>query len=360
MCRSACSTFAITIEAIMIRQLHIRTNADRFANDVRASRRRFGRYVYLTTIAGILLYLANLFAGHLLWLDADGIVTADRVAVAFPYEVEVLRVDVRSGQNVKEGEPLARVRSAQVAESIATLTARYADTYARQAELQIRVDVANAVIGRAAERLSAAEANLKRVNETRASGFASDSFVGNAIRERYAALQEMAVREAERRSSTEQLANLRRAQDDARAALDKLREQYADGHVVAPATGVIGARLAMRGDVLRPGDNLAEVYVGRKFVLGYLGPGTFYEVEPNDRVLVSYGFAESGGTVVEILPITVPLPPEFQKTFRPASRGQVARILLDDDALFPLSAKVRVTGPKWFSGWHGKQKAAAP
>ena len=344
----------------MIRQLHTRTNADRFVNDVRASRRRYGRYVYLTTVAGILIYLGNLAIGHLLWLDADGIVSAERIAVAFPYEVEVQRLDVRSGQNVNEGEMLAKVRSSQVAESIATLTARYAETYARQAELQIRVDVANAVIGRAAERLSEAEANLKRVNDTRATGFVSDSFVGSAIRERYTALQEMAVREAERRSSIEQLGNLRRAQDDAKTALDKLREQYNDGHVVAPATGVIGARLAQRGDVLRSGDYLAEVYVGRKYVLGYLESGTLYEVNPNDRVLVTYGFGASEGTVIEVLPITVQLPPEFQKAFRPTTRGQVARIALDDDAAFPLAAKVRVTGPKWFSTLKGKVRAVVP
>ena len=314
---------------------------------MRTSRRRYGRYVYLTAVAGILIYLGNLLVGHLLWLDADGIVSAERIVVAFPYEVEVQRVDVRSGQSVNEGDPLARVHSSQVAESIATLTARYADTYARQAELQIRVDVANAVIGRAAERLREAEANLKRVNETRATGFVSDSFVGSAIRERYTALQEMAVREAERRSSTEQLGNLAKAQDDAEEALGKLRAHYNDGRVLAPATGVIGARVAQRGDVLHPGDNLTEVYVGRKYVLGYLEAGIFYEVKPNDRVLVTYGFGASEGIVIEVLPITVQLPSEFQKAFRPTSRGQVARIALDDDAPFPLSAKVRVTGPKW-------------
>lgn len=328
----------------MIRQLRTYTNADRFRNDVRSRRPRYGRYVYLAAVAVLLAYLGNLFAGPLLWLQADGIVSAERVAVAFPYEAEVMEVALRPGQTVSRGDVLGTVRSAQVADTIANLTARYAETYARQAELMIRVEVANAVIERAQERLNEAENNFRRVSATRASGFISDAFISNAIRERYAALQEKASREAERRSSIEQLENLRKVQAEAKAALDDIRAHYNDGIVRAPAGGVVGAQVSRPGDVLKSGEYLAEIHVGEKFVLAYLETGTLYTVVPGDRVAITYGFLSSGGTVREVLPITVPLPGEFQKTFRPASRGQVAKIALDDPATFPLFAKVRISG----------------
>ena len=334
----------------MIRQLHSRTSADRFKNDVRGSRRRLSRYVYLFSVAVLFAYLVNLFVGPLLWLQADGIVGAERVVVAFPYEAEVVNLSVQPGQKVKKGELLATVRSAQVAETVATLTARHAETYARQAELMIRVDVANAVIDRASERLNEAEANLKRVNATRSSGFVSDTFVNGAVRERYAALQEKVVREAERRSSMEQLTNLKKAQDDAKNALDEIRSHYNEGRVVAPAAGVVGSRVSQQGDVLKSGDYLTEIHVGKKFVLAYLETGAFYKVKKNERVTVSSGFLESEGTLDEVLSITMQLPPEFQKTFRPTMRGQIARIVLDNEDTFPLSAKVRVTGHRWFPG----------
>ena len=336
----------------MIRRLHSRTRADRFENDVRSSRRRFSRYLYLVAVAAVFVYLANLVIGPTLWLQADGIVSAERIAVAFPYESEIVHLAVRPGQSVSKGDILATVRSAQVAETVATLTARHAETYARQAELMIRVDVANAVIDRAAERLSEAEANLKRVYATRSSGFVSDTFISSAVRERYAALQEKVVREAERRSSMEQLANLRKAQNDAKEALDEIRAHYNEGRVIAPAGGVIGPRVSQQGDVLKSGDYLAEIYANDKYVLAYLETGTLYDVKADERVTVSYGFLSNPGTVVEVLPITVQLPPEFQKTFRPTMRGQVARIVLDNGVPFPLSAKVRVTGHRWFPGGH--------
>ncbi len=334
----------------MIRRIHSRTRADRFKNDVRSSRRRYSRYVYLLAVAALFAYLANLVVGPTLWLQADGIVSAERIAVAFPYDSEIMQLTVRPGQKVKKGDLLATVRSAQVAETVATLTARHAETYARQAELMIRVDVANAVIDRASERLNEAEATLRRVNATRSSGFVSDTYISSAVRERYAALQEKAIREAERRSSMEQLENLKKAQNDAKDALDEIRAHYNDGRVIAPATGVIGSRVAQRGDVLKSGDYLAEIHANDNFVLAYLETGTLYKVRKGERVTVSYGFLSNQGTVIEILPITVQLPPEFQKTFRPTMRGQVARIALDEGVVFPLAAKVGVTGYRWFPG----------
>ncbi len=331
----------------MIRTLHSRTRADRFENDVRSSRRRYSRYLYLGAVVALFIYLGNLVIGPMLWLQADGIISAERVAVAFPYESEIVNLVARPGQSVKKGEFLATVRSAQVVETVATLTSRHAETYARQAELMIRVEVANAVIDRAAERLSEAEASLKRVYATRSSGFASDTFISSAVRERYAALQEKVVREAERRSSMEQLANLKKAQNDAKEALDEIRAHYNEGRVVAPASGVIGPRVSQQGDVLKSGDYLAEIYANEKYVLAYLEAGALYDVKLGERVTVSYGFLSNSGTVVEVLPITVQLPPEFQKTFRPTMRGQVARIVLDKGVTFPLSAKVRVTGHRW-------------
>ena len=46
--------------------------------------------------------------------------------------------------------------------------------------------------------------------------------------------------------------------------------------------------------------------------------------------------------------MTVPLPAEFQRAFRPPSRGQVAKIELDNEALFPMSSKISVASQSWW------------
>jgi hypothetical protein len=44
----------------------------------------------------------------------------------------------------------------------------------------------------------------------------------------------------------------------------------------------------------------------------------------------------------------VPLPAEFQRAFRPPSRGQVAKIRLEAEETFPMSSKVTVSGRAWW------------
>ena len=44
------------------------------------------------------------------------------------------------------------------------------------------------------------------------------------------------------------------------------------------------------------------------------------------------------------------LPAEFQKTYHPPTRAQVARIDLDDPSIFPMSTTVRVTGGAFLNG----------
>lgn len=338
----------------MITQLRSRTRADRFLNDVRANqkkRRNYGRYVYLATVLAVMLYLANLFVGHYFWLRAEGLVLSDRVVIASPYEVQVTDLFAHPGQHVAKGQMVARVSSPQIASAMANLTARSAETHARYAEMAVRFEVADSLLKRAEERLAETEAQLKKVDAARgASGFVSDAFIASVSKDRYAAMQEKVSREAERRASQEQMTRLQQSQDEAKQALDHLRATYNDGAVLAPSDGIVGATVVTLGDVVKPGDHLMEVYTGPRYAYVYLDTGTLYRAEVGDRVEVADGFNGTKGTVAEILPLTVPLPNEFQKAFRPPARGQVAKIRLDDERLFPLASKIAVTSDKLMPG----------
>lgn len=337
----------------MITELREHTRADKFLNDVRENqkaRRNYGRYFYLLSVIGVFAYLGNIFFGHLVWLRAEGLILADRVVVASPYAVQVAKVLVRPGQQVKRGDVLAMVSSPQIMESMATLTSKAAETTARQAELAIKLEVANAVLKTADERLKETEAQLRKVNTSRASlGFVSDAFAANVQKDRYFAMQEKVSREAERRGAIQQLAQLDVSLEEARTALQQLRLSYNNGAIEAPSDGTIGPKTAIQGDVLRPGDNLMELYVGSKYALVYLETGTLYDVSIGDKVRVADGFKQTMGTITEIQPLTVPLPAEFQRAFRPPSRGQVAKIELASEAIFPMASKVAVSGQSWWN-----------
>jgi multidrug resistance efflux pump len=335
----------------MITQLHEHKRADRFLNDVRANqkaRRNLGRYFYVSALAGVFIYLGNIFFGHLLWLRAEGLVVSDYVIVASPYAVQVTKMMVQPGQQVKQGAVLAKVSSPQIMEAMATLTSKAAETTARQAELAIKLEVANAVLKTADERLKETEAQLRKVNTSRASlGFVSDAFAANVQKDRYFAMQEKVSREAERHGAIQQLAQLDVSLEEARAALAQLRLSYNNGVIEAPSDGTVGSKTAIQGDVLRPGDNLMQLFVGKKYALVYLETGALYEVKLGDRVNVADGFKQTMGAISEIQPLTVPLPAEFQRAFRPPSRGQVAKIELETEVIFPMASKVSVSGRFW-------------
>jgi multidrug resistance efflux pump len=338
----------------MITRLRERTRADRFLNDVRSNqkkRRNYGRYFYLAAVAGVFLYLLNLVFGHYFWLQAEGLIVSDHVIVASPYEVQVVRMVAQPGTRVRAGDVLAEVHSPQVTDTLATLSAQSAETMARKAEIAIRLEVADAIMEAAEERLAEAEERAQKVTESRGrTGFVSDAFIATVTAEHYTARQERAVRAAERRASIEQLANLERSTAEAQANLADLRRSYNDGIVLAPVDGIIGPHVAVQGDVLQPGTHLMQLYIGEKYAYVYLDTGTLHRASVGDRVWVADGFNATKGSVKEILPLTVQLPVDFQRAFRPPSRGQVARIALDDATPFPLSSKISIRGDKLIPG----------
>ena len=336
----------------MITRLKEHKRVDRFLNDVRANQkahRNYGRYFYVAALLGGVVYLGNLFGGHLLWLRAEGLILADHVIIASPYAVQITKMEAQPGQAVRQGDVLAHVSSPQMMEAMATLTSKAAETTARQAELAVKLEVANAVMKTADERLKETEAQLRKVNTSRAgSGFVSDAFAAAVQKDRYFAMQEKASREAERRGAIEQLAQLDLSLAEARVALQQLRQSYNNGVIAAPVDGIVGPKTTVQGDVLRPGDSLMQLYVGRKYALVYLETGSLQEARVGDRVTVADGFKQTHGRVAEIQPLTVPLPAEFQRAFRPPSRGQVAKIELENEMIFPMPSKISVDGQRWW------------
>ena len=338
----------------MINQLVTRNRVDRFRNDVRAPMARRGvswsRFVYLAFLLGFFGYVANTFFGSYLWLRADGLVSADRSVVGAAYEAQVTRMDVAPGQNVSKGQRVGQVYSPRIAEQMATIAARYADLQSRASELQVRLQTAQSLITLSQHRTAQAEEVLEKMERLKRDGIVPGSFHSAALNDRYAAMQDKTRNEVELRVMADQLILVRKAQDESRAALAELKSHYNAGELRAPADGIVGAQLAKVGNTVAPGEFVAEIYSPDPYVLAYLSTGTLYKPKQGDRVKVTSGFNEARGTIVEVLPMTVRLPNEFQKTFASAGQGQAARIELDPGSggdQFPLFDKVYVTAEKF-------------
>jgi hypothetical protein len=60
-------------------------------------------------------------------------------------------------------------------------------------------------------------------------------------------------------------------------------------------------------------------------------------------VKISDGRDTADGVITEILSVTDTLPKEFQNTFKPSDRNQLAKIKLQSTSRFPLNQKVSVS-----------------
>jgi multidrug resistance efflux pump len=331
----------------LIRRLRRRVPADTLHSDPRASRGRIGRWVYLALIVAFFAWLADLFMGSLLRLRADGLVVADQVSVAVPFPAQVVDTAVAAGASVAAGEPVARVASVSLAQDIALLTARNADLLVRRLELERQSRVANAVLPVARHRAGEAEAALEKIEGYRGKGDIGLSLWMQTLRDRFETRERVAELGASLDVAEGALTAVGGAIEDAASALADLRRAYNDGVVRAPIAGTAGLLVARAGEVVAPGQPLMILYRPERYVLAYIETGGLYTVEAGDPVELASGFAQTTGTITEVLPVADQLPPEFQKTFQPRQRGQVVRIALAEASSLPLFAKVAVSGRGW-------------
>ncbi|MCO1336625.1 HlyD family secretion protein [Microbulbifer sp. OS29] len=133
------------------------------------------------------------------------------------------------------------------------------------------------------------------------------------------------------------------ASDNATRALRKLEQHYNGGVVQSPTTGLVGASIPHVGNVYEAGEPLMSIYTGEAYVLAYLPNQYQFAIKPGLEVLVSSGRYQDKGILIETIPLSEALPQEFQNTFKPTERNQLAKIALLDPTMFPVNEKVTIT-----------------
>lgn len=327
----------------MIKTLKARPRSDNAVSEERGSTVGAGRYVYLGLLGFLGIAAVNFLWGDLLILKADGLVLRDRSVIAASYLAEVESVGVREGEEVEEGEVLLRLKSMEILEKLADLSAKHADLAQRSAEFHTRANVAQNLTPLAARREAESRAVLAEFEELSGDGLVTAARREGALRAHYDAKEARVQFAAESETLADEIPAIELAQADAAAALEDLALHYGDGEIRAPKGGAIGATVPSAGSVYRPGDPMLTVYSGEAYSLVYLPTRYLLPVREGMRVAVSNGRQQTRGVIDEILPVSDALPAEFQNTFRPQDRSQLARIRFEGDAPFPVGEKIRVS-----------------
>src|SRR5687767_3992206 len=112
---------------------------------VESRRRAAGRLVrisYGMLVFGVLGFFVVYFGAPFVVLSGPGTVSSPRHVISLPYTVQVSRMDVAPGAEVRAGEEIGRVSSPQKDGIVATYMRAQAELAGRQAELRIKARVA--------------------------------------------------------------------------------------------------------------------------------------------------------------------------------------------------------------------------
>lgn len=310
------------------------------------------RWVYLAAVAGLLAWLGNLFLGGFFYLRADGMVLGDEAVVAAEFPVTVQRILVHEGERVTADQVVATVSSQTVADTLARLIGEQADREIRLADLAIRNQTTDAIIGLAGTRESVASATRRTLEKLLADRDLPAITHSAAIDSEFRSKEDLARLQAQRSAFTAQISTLRTAVDQARSAIGDLRRDYDDGRLPAPIGGIVGRRIAQQGAVFGAGDPLLDIYGERRFVLAYVPTGGLFSVRIGEKVAIADGLHSFGGTITRVEPVAAALPREFQRAFTPVEHEQVIRVeFAAGREPPPLFAKVRVSGASLLPQW---------
>lgn len=326
----------------MIKALRKRTRPDNLVNQVRAGGKSTARRVYLGTIALVLGLLALHVIGPVVFLDADGLASKDRLIVAPDYSARIDRMHVRAGDNVATGQIIATLSSTEVIDRLADLSTRRTTLASRDIQIESRIISLTTLKPLAIERAKRARAAVEQLNTLLKRQLTTSARLSEAIREFYEAEREEAQALAESRT----LADERKHLQESRLELDKiiasLKASYNEGRIVSEVEGRVGSRVPSRGQVTKRGDAIVDLFHGETHVIAYAPNNRLYAIDIGDRVVVTDGINRRIGQVQRVEPVTDSLPAEFQSNFRSVERQQVMRIIFKGEAPFPILAKVKV------------------
>lgn len=329
-----------------------RALAQAHPNEPRSHRLSIIRWLYLTAVLTLAIWLGNFFVGDRIFFRSEGLVLGDPAVVAAEFPVTVRDILVREGESIDAGKVVAIVSSQTVAETIAKLSADVAARSVRLSELQIRSEVVEAMIPLAENREKFAINARKQLETLVERHFLGINQHAAALENEFRGVQDLKSLKSEKRVIESQLSKVGSALAEAQTAISDLRRIYDGGRLAAPITGVVTRLAVDKGSVVRAGEPIIELNGKHRYVLAYLPTGSLYDVKKGDKVIIKTGLHSVREIIVRVEPFAAALPREFQRAFTPVERQQVIRIeFLPGEAPPPLFTKVSVSSVSVLPSW---------
>jgi len=309
----------------------------------RSSSGRAVRLVYLLGLLGLALFMAWHFLRFMVFLEGSGTITAKQFMISAPYAVHIDSIEVIAGSRVKKGQVIAVVTSFEVEQYRSELLRAIAEMTAKEAELQIRLSIAQASLMPSVRRLAIAEDITKRFRDF-SRGSESSQYRIDIFRELSNAMEFHAHAKAEAEEVSKQLLRLLDSRQKLEGRLAKAEQDYNGGRIVSPIEGVIAFDIAKVGSTILVGQTIGSVYDTAEIYIDWEIPlRRLVEPEVGDAVFITSGYSVIEGTISNIFPISTNLGADRRDFFSTTPQGQTARVKNHGfDQLLPLDSQVIV------------------
>ncbi|MEI9900871.1 MAG: HlyD family efflux transporter periplasmic adaptor subunit [Hyphomicrobium sp.] len=254
------------------------------------------------------------------------------------------QVDVRPGDWVEAGQKIAVVESAAMSRSLADLAVETARITSRLAQLDARRTVVKALLPLGRANADQTDNFLSVLKGAQTKGLVVNRSMQQMTDAKLQAMDRLLTLQAEQTSLETEINSNKGALQQVSGAFADLSQNYASGTLTAPASGYIGSRVAMVGEVLEAGRaDVANIYTGPSYVLAYIPESYLFDVEEGQEVSVKGRGQVIAGQIEKVLPVTDALPPEFQLPNRVRGRGQLVRVALSARENFAVDEKIHLT-----------------
>ena len=310
----------------------------------RSSSGRMVRFFYASGLICMGMFLIWYFGKPLVILQGPGIVTAKRYVISAPYTTHIEKLAVSPGQSVKAGDAIAIVSSFEVEKYISDLLKVVVDETTEATALSIKVAVAKATRQSSMKRLAAANDSVARFENAPNPAAASLPYRAEVYREQALAMLAVSQSDAEGNEAAAQLSKLAVNMKLIGDQLSRIRQNYNEGRMLAPVSGVLSARMAESGETIVAGGVIAEVFDTSDIYIDWTIPA-LRMIQPNvgDAVSVSNNTETFRGTISELFALSEDFGGGNKSIMSDPKSGQIARVRADNRTrLVVLNTEVRV------------------
>lgn len=308
-------------------------------------KRNLGRWIYISILLLVGLWAFDVFFGQFFFLRGNGLVVARPYVVASEYIGTVRDISVRQGDRVKRGEVVAHLSSRQYDEQLARLRFELSNLSADRTRMSSQLAGTRELVELARKRLKSAAAFREKLEAGLEDGVSTGTALNTAYDREYSAREDLERITSDIVTLRAEVKALYQQIDQRYVLIHDIEDSYDEGRLVAPETGIVTDVSAIESSVIRPGNPIMTIAAGQPYVLAYFENGSLYELEPGQEVSMYYGTRSLEGKVKSLLPVSEQLPEEFQRSFQPTGRAQIAEVEIDaSETQPPLFAKLEIGG----------------